>query len=466
MGELPPLASTGADLRELLGLASSALGAFVDDLEVSPATRAPLTEAHGDELRAPPPRSPGEARALIERCLQAALLGPEPAGPRNFAYVPNGGLVEAAVGDLLSSVLNRYVTLRFAGPGLAAIEDGVIEWMASLFGLPDGSGGLLTTGGSQALLAMMVAARERMLAMGGTLGSARLYVSDQAHHSIAKAAHVAGLPSDAVRVLPTLDGRHLDPATACAALRDDRAAGLRPFLLVASAGTTNAGSIDPIGPLAEVARRHDVWFHVDGCYGGFFALTDRGRRKLAGMELADSITLDPHKSLFLPFGTGALLVRDPRGLAAAHRSGPAAAYFQEVPEALRPEFADLGVELTREARGLRVWLPLHLHGQDAFRDALDEKLDLASDLHRSLLRIDGLEVLEFPELTVVTARVRGDPSRTRAIVDRINSSGQALCSSTILDHLDVLRFCVLSVRTRRHHVEQLVAVIRSAVAAE
>lgn len=461
-----PLHASGADLRALLDIAGEGLAAFVDGLATAPAMRAPLSPDEASSLQAPPGPERGDARALIERCLRAASFGPEAAGPRNFAYIPNGGLVEAGVGELLALVLNRYVTLRQYGPGLAAIEDGVLRWMTALFGLPEGAGGLLTTGGSQAMLAMIVGARERLRAGGGSLDAARLYVSDQAHHCIAKAAHIAGLPASAVRTLPSRDGRRLDVETVDAAIREDRAAGRRPFLLVATAGTTNTGAIDPIAPLADVARAHDLWFHVDACYGGFFILTERGRGRLRGIERADSITLDPHKSLFLPFGTGTLLVRDPRRLAAAHSADAGHAdYLQDVDDHGKPDYADLGSELTREARSLRLWLPLHLRGLDAFRDALDEKLDLAADLHAALAGVPDLTVLEAPELTVVTARVRGEPGRTRALVERINASGEALCASTVLDGEDVLRLCVLSVRTRRRHVDRLVAAVRRELAA-
>jgi aromatic-L-amino-acid decarboxylase len=420
----PPLNLDGEGLKDLLAVVSAAVASFVDGIENAPALYDPLSPEDETLLRAAPKNGPGNASALVERCIAAARVGLEVTGPRNFAYIPSGGLPEAAAGELLALVLNRYVTLRQYGAGLAAIEDGVLRWMTALFGLPESSGGLLTTGGSQAMLAMMVAARERVRSAGGSLDDARLYVSDQAHHCIAKAAHIAGLPAVAVRTVPTRDGGMLDAEMVEAAIREDRAAGLTPFLLVATAGTTNLGRIDPLAALSDVARAHDLWFHVDACYGGFFILTERGRARLAGIERADSITLDPHKSLFLPFGTGALLVRDPRRLAAAHKSGKQADYLGDISATDEPEYADLGSELTREARGVRLWLPLHLHGLDAFRDALDEKLDLANRLYEALGTIPELEMLAPPDLTIVTARMPDDV-RTRAVIDRVNASGEA-----------------------------------------
>jgi len=259
----------------------------------------------------------------------------------------------------------------------------------------------------------------------------------------------------------------MDPAAAEAMIRADRNAGLRPFLLVASAGTTDTGTVDPLPRLAELARRQGLWFHIDAAYGGFFRLTARGGRRLAGLDQADSITLDPHKTLFLPFGTGALVVRDRAALHAAHEG--TGSYLQDLDAKRVPDAAHLGPELTHETRGLRVWLPLHLHGVDAFRDALNEKLDLAEHVHDVLAGLPGLEVPLRPDLSIVVFRVRpADPSRaateladeeSRRLLERINSHRRVVLSSTVVDGRYTLRVCVTSHRTHRDRIEEALAII-------
>jgi aromatic-L-amino-acid decarboxylase len=458
------LSTDGGAAAALLELAGARLATFIDGLEEAPAVGPPLSEPERIALAAAPGENPTPASDVMDRCMRAAESALESAGPAGFAYIPGSGLVESAIGELITRVTNRYVPLSEFAPGLVALEDGVLRWMASLFGMPEGANGVLTTGGSHAMLGMLVTARERMLGRDAALARARLYVSDQAHHCVAKAARVAGFPRAAVRVIPASDGRHLEPDALDAAIRDDRADGMTPFLVVATAGTTNSGAIDPLHPLADVARAHGLWYHVDACYGGFFVLTERGSDRLAGIERADSISLDPHKSLFMPFGTGALVMREPALLAAAHDDVEASDYLQDVEASALPDYARLGLELSREARGLRLWLPLHLHGVGAFRDTLDEKLDLAEHAHERLSSIPGLDVLERPELSIVAFRARAGDDASRALVREINATRSVFCSSTILDGRVTLRACILAVRTQRRHVDRLVDAVRNAVA--
>jgi aromatic-L-amino-acid decarboxylase len=447
-------------LDELLPPVQAALGQFLTGLGDAPADgRLP---AELEPFRRPPGVAPTPLPELLDTVRSAAALAVETAGPRYFGYIPGGGLPSSAVGELVARVLNRYTGLADLAPGLVALEDGVLRWLASVFGLPAGATGLITTGGSQAVLTALVAARERHLS-GTDLGRARLYLSDQAHHSVKKAARIAGLPASAIRLVPTCDGRRIDPAAASAAIAADRAAGLAPFLLVGTAGTTNAGVVDPLAELAAIAAEQELWFHVDGCYGGFFQLTDRGRARLAGVERADSLTLDPHKSLFLPYGTGVLLVRDPAALTSALADDDRGAYLQDIGNPALPDYAHLGSEVTREHRGLRLWLPLHLHGVEAFRAALDEKLDLARHAHDRLAEHPDLEPLEPPELSTVVFRGPGGDPDNRALLERINATRRVFCSSTVLDGRLTLRLCVLNFRTHRAHVDEALDVVSAAV---
>lgn len=450
-------------MAEMLGKAAEVLDAFLTELDSAPAAQE-ADPAVLAALRAAPPEQPRELGELLPLVRDAAASGVDTAGPRYFGYIPGGGLASSAVAELLGRTFNRYTGFSDLAPGLVTLEDSVLRWMTELFGLPEQAGGLLTTGGSQAVLSMVLAARENRFGEAD-FRRGRIYLSEQAHHCVRKAARIAGFPSENLRLVPTSDGRRLDPDAAAQMIAADRAAGHVPFLLVASGGTTNSGSVDPLPELAALAAREDLWWHVDACYGGFFQITERGHARLSGIERADSVSLDPHKSLFLPYGCGALLVRETRTLTAAHSADDAEDYLQDVGNGALPDYAVRGTELTRETRGLRVWLPLQLHGVAAFRAALDEKLDLAAHAHDALSEDPALEVPEAPELSTVVFRSRGGDAATRTLLERINGSRRAFCSSTVLDGRVTLRLCVLSHRSHREHVDEAVAVIREASAA-
>jgi len=278
---------------------------------------------------------------------------------------------------------------------------------------------------------------------------------------VAKAARIAGFTSAQVRVVPVDEDLRMDLAAAEALIADDRERGLKPFFLVGTAGSTSTGTVDRLDALGVLAAREDLWFHVDGAYGGSFQLTDRGRTILHGVHRADSITLDPHKSLFLPYGTGLLLVRDEARLRAAHAAD--GHYLQDLDrEHDLPDYGDLGPELTREYRGLRLWLPLHLHGVAAFRAELDEKLDLAALVHRELSADRNLEVPLVPDLTVTVFRSPFGDATTERLLERINGTRRIFLSSTRLDGKHTLRLCVLSHRTHRAHVEEALDIVRRA----
>jgi len=247
-------------------------------------------------------------------------------------------------------------------------------------------------------------------------------------------------------------------------VREDRSAGLEPFLVVASAGTTNTGAVDAIADIADLTAEEGMWLHVDAAYGGFFELTERGRTKFRGIERADSITLDPHKGMFLPYGTGSLVVREGERLREAHFTG--AAYLQDLAgDDEIPNFSEYSPELSRDFRGLRVWFPLKLHGVSAFREALDEKLDLARVLFDGLCEIRGLELPWEPELTVVPFRlVDGDDEANKRVLARINASGRVFMSSTIVQDRFTIRACILSHRTHRDRIDECIDIIGRAVA--
>ena len=389
------------------------------------------------------------------------------AGPGYLAYIPGGGLPHSAVASLIAESTNRYVGVFAAAPGLAQIEANVVRWFCEIVGYPASAGGILTTGGSLSTFSALVTARREKLPEDFLKGT--IYVSDQTHHSIQKAAMLAGFPPANVREIPSDELFRVRLDALAQRIAQDRKGGFAPFFVVGNAGTTNTGAVDDLEGVADLAARERLWFHADGAYGGFFVLTERGRKVLTGLSRADSIALDPHKSLFLPYGTGSLLVRDPETLKRAHALS--ADYMPSMQE--DPDFVDFNLispELSRDWRGLRVWLPLKMHGIEPFRRNLEEKLDLASDAATQLRGIPGIEILAEPQLSIVAFRwkrgVLGDDELNRLnreLMARINARKRVYLTGTVLSGRFALRICVLSFRTHADRMREGLDDIRAAV---
>ena len=466
-----PLEPTTAEMRALASRMVDAAVASVEALDESPASRNTPDPALLALASQAPPEAPGALEPLLDTLRRAADESYQTAGPGYLAYIPGGGIVTSALAGFLGSVMNRYTGKVSTAPALVALEESVLRWMCDLFAFPAGSQALLTAGGSGSNLVAIVAARTRHAA--GQTDRATVYVGEHAHGSIAKAARTAGLARAHVRIVRSGADLRLDAGHLRERIAADRASGLLPVCVCAAAGTTNTGTIDDLRAVAAVAREAGVWFHIDGAYGGLFQMTARGRERLAGIELADSVTLDPHKSLFLPFGTGAVVVRDREALRQAFAED--ADYMQDLDGGPGggpgggldlPDFDTLSPELTREFRGLRLWLPLHLHGVAAFRDQLDEKLDLARDASCALAADPHLDVVAEPDLTVVVFRLRGGTDAAQlAFLDRINATQRILLSSTRLGGEVWLRLAVLSVRTHADRVAEALQIIAHAARA-
>ena len=458
-------------MRSLVDQATERIIRLLSTLEEQPldgtADVAPDTVAAAAE---PLPRAGVPFASLLEQLFEIAMpRSLNAASPGFMGYVPGGGLFHAAIADLISNATNRYVGVAAVAPLLTQIEANVVRWFCEIVGYPASARGFLTSGGSLANLSAAVTAREIQLGEDFLRGT--IYVSDQVHHCVTKAARLAGLPARNVRILPTDGTFALDPQAVRDAVAADRSRGFVPFLLVASAGTTNTGTIDPLGALARIAREAHLWYHIDAAYGGFYRMTDRGRARLEGLELADSIVLDPHKTLFLPYGTGALLVRDGRHLQAVH--GSSADYLPPMqPQDELVDFCEISPELTRPFRGLRVWLPFKMHGADAFRDCLDEKLTLARWVAQRLHGFAELEVLVEPTLSILAFAVRSADStaernaRTRALLDRINARQRVHLTGTKLHGVFAIRVAIGVFRTHHSHVERLLEEIEAALAAD
>jgi aromatic-L-amino-acid/L-tryptophan decarboxylase len=389
------------------------------------------------------------------------------AGPGYLAYIPSGGIFHAAVADLITDAVNRYMGLWVTAPGLAQLEANVIRWFCDIVGYPSSARGLLTTGGSLANFSALLTARRERLPENFLSGT--LYVSDQTHHSVQKAALLAGFPPGNIREIPSDAQFRIHVDVLEQAIAKDRNAGCTPFLIVGNAGTTNTGAVDDLTALADLAQRENLWLHVDAAYGGFFLLTRHGRILMEGIHRADSITLDPHKGLFLPYGTGSLLVRDGAALKRAHNV--AATYLpatEDDPDLV--DFSQMSPELSRGFRGLRVWLPMKMHGIAPFRHNLQEKLELAWWATEELRKISGMEIIAEPQLSIVAFRLVRPGLDTdalnqlnRELLQRINARKHVYLSGTMLHGRFVIRICVLSFRTHFDRMQICLDDIRAAV---
>ena len=415
-------------------------------------------------------------QAALERFAEAVPASFNTAGPGYLAYIPGGGLPLAAIADLLANLTNRFTGHTPAAPALARLEADVLRWLCREFGYGDEAYGLLTPGGSLANFTAFFTARVDRLGDEGDYRDAVAYTSAQAHHSVVRSLGLVGIPRRNLRVVPTDARFRMRPDALREAMEEDRAAGKRPFLVVAAAGSTNSGAIDPMRELAEICAEFEAWLHIDAAYGGAFVLCEEGRRRLAGIECADSITFDPHKGMFLPYGTGCLLVRDGTRLRHAHQGG--AEYLQDLERFERageaPSPTEHGPELSRDFRGLRLWLPLMVHGARAFREALAEKLELAerfdAGLRALVERELPIEIVDAPQLSLSTFRLRRRldetveawNERNAAWLESINARGSAYLSSTMLPlrakpdtTAYTLRACILSFRTHADRIDDL-----------
>lgn len=392
--------------------------------------------------------------------------GLNPASGGHLGYIPGGGIYYAALGDYLADVFNRYAGVYFASPGAVRMENMLIRWMSSLMGYPSGAVGNLTSGGSLANLMGIVCARDASQIKARDFEKAVIYVSKQVHHSVDKAIRIAGLKECIIRYVPLDDHYRMNAGDLERMIVLDKTNRLMPFLVVASAGTTDTGAIDPLEEIGAVAKKHELWYHIDGAYGGFFMLTASGKEKLKGIEQSDTLVIDPHKTLFLPYGTGVLLARDSNQLNASHFY--AANYMQDAANAVdEVSPADVSPELTKHFRGLRMWLPLKLLGLKPFRACLDEKLLLAKYFYEEVQKL-GFETGPEPQLSVVTYRYlpqRGDPDTfNKKLVEAVQQDGRVFVSSTMLDGKFTLRAAIVSFRTHLQTIDLLLQVLKEKVA--
>lgn len=407
---------------------------------------------------------PENMDAILGECAQwIDHTGLNPASGGHLGYIPGGGLPAAAVGDLLAALTNRYAGVSFANPGAVALEHFLIDWMRREFQLPESAGGTLTSGGSIANLIAVVTARDAAGVHPEEWSKVVIYGSEHMHHCIHKALRIAGLGHSIWRMVPLDDEYRIRPQALQDMIRDDHASGLKPIMIIASAGTTDTGAIDPLNEIASIARHYQLWFHIDAAYGGFFYLLPDSRKKMAGLELADSLVVDPHKGLFLPYGTGAVLVRDVRHLHESHYY--IANYMQDAHNAglgLSP--ADLSPELTRHFRGLRMYFALRLAGLDHIKSLLRHKLLLTAYFYNALDDL-GMEKGPVPDLSVCIYRIPGPPidanDKNEKLLQSLHADGRVFVSSTTIQDTVWLRLAVLSFRTEKKHIDTLLDMLRT-----
>jgi glutamate/tyrosine decarboxylase-like PLP-dependent enzyme len=397
------------------------------------ATPQEMTQRFGQ----PPESEPTDPEVLLQRLLDDILpFSARWDHPRMMGYIPGGGTWPAALADLIVSAWNVDTTSWRESAGPNQVELTVLEWFRAWIGYPPEAAGILLTGGSAANLTALACAREALVS--GMDDRLVVYVSDQAHSSLARAARVLGFRPDQLRVLPSDPEFRMRPDALAGAIAADLRGGRRPFFVAAAAGSTNTGAVDPLVALAEISEQHAAWFHVDAAYGGFSILTERGRSLMQGISVADSVTLDPHKWLYQPYECGCVLVRDGDLLRKA---------FEIVPDYLRDaqhdhrevNFADRGLQLTRTSRAFKIWLSVNTFGLEAFRTAIDRSLDLARLAQQRIESSANLELITPATLGVVTFRRRfggrDDPTidaMNGELVRSLAESGVGFVTSTRL----------------------------------
>ncbi len=439
--------------------------AYVVSEDKGSAIRAKAVREHGYSLH--------EVFALVEQALDNKGLNPASAG--HLAYVPGGGIVTSAFADFIAAVSNRYAGVFYAGPGAVRVENRMVRWMADMLDMGESAGGTLTSGGSIANLTAIICARDAILQHSSAYSSAIIYMTTQVHHCVNKALRAAGLGDCDIRYVDVdsdcrMDMAHLRDLVSQDTKNYEAAPEQhgKPFMIIGSAGTTNTGAVDPLIEMAAIAKDAQCWFHIDAAYGGFFMLTEYGKQAMRGIQLADSVVLDPHKGLFLPYGIGAVIVKNIELLKRSQHYS--ADYLQDVIEdPMEVSPADVSLELTRHFRGLRMWLPLMLHGVAPFRAALEEKLLLARYFREELVkRASVFEIGPGSDLSIVTYRM--NPSAKALTSTQLNTmnerlqqlvaeDGRVFLSGTVIGETYWMRIAILSFRTHRTTIDTTLEIL-------
>ncbi|RMD87550.1 MAG: aminotransferase class I/II-fold pyridoxal phosphate-dependent enzyme [Alphaproteobacteria bacterium] len=410
------------------------------------------------------PQDPMAALALVRERVLADVI--PVSDPRFFAYIPGPGNFVGAMAEVLSAGVNIFAGTAKHAQGPTEVELATIRWLAGLAGLPEQAGGLFVSGGSMANLTALAVARHHRL--GEDMTGARIYCSSETHSSVDRALRVLGFQSDQLVRLAADASLRLDPAALRDRIAADRAAGLRPFLVVGNAGTTSTGTVDPLGALADIVAGEDLWLHVDAAYGGAALLVDEARALLAGIERAHSVTMDPHKWFFQPFDCGALLVRDMHWLYDAFHVLPA--YLRDsAPRPGRINYRDHGIELTRGLRALKLWLSLQTFGTDAFRAAIRHGMNMAERAEAALRTRPHWRIVSPASLAMLAFRHEPPDAdsadldrRQLAIAETVLARDEAFLSTTEIAGRRTLRMCTINPRLDAEQIDGVVEALDAA----
>jgi glutamate/tyrosine decarboxylase-like PLP-dependent enzyme len=410
---------------------------------------APVDPGWSQASVGPCPDGPTDARQAIDALFDEILpRGQRPDHPRFFARIGSPSNPISVLADLIGSGHNTFAGSWTGGAGASAVELATLDWLREWMGMPDSTEGVLVSGGSVGTLTALAAAAHARV---GDRGQATAYVQEHTHAAITKAWRMLGFNPAHLRVLRADPAHRLQPAAVDVAIALDREAGLEPFAVIGTAGTTSTGAVDPLADLADLAEREGVWLHVDGAYGAPARLTPGGKALLTGIERADSLVLDPHKWLFQPYEIGAVLIRHKGLLEQAFTLD--GAYLRDTRGGV-VEFRERGPQLTRGSRALKLWLSLRVFGLDAFKAAIATGIELAEHAERVLIERGGWEVVAPASLAIVCFRREGaDDEQTDAMVRAMVADGYAAPSTTILEGRSVARLCTINPRTTRRDIE-------------
>ncbi|HZG54209.1 MAG TPA: aminotransferase class I/II-fold pyridoxal phosphate-dependent enzyme [Pyrinomonadaceae bacterium] len=500
---------------ELAARAVELVSDYFRNVSASPVLTQTAAVELAAQFDAPLPSAPDALDEVFADCRRIFAGSRHSGHPRFFGYVASPSTPAGAFADLIASALNQNVPAWRSSPAATRVEHTVITWLAALAGYAPGASGLLTSGGSMANLnALYVAHRTKTRAAavvvaaasdgGDDVGAgsgvdvsreglwraarpATVYVSDQAHMSIVKAADILGLGREQVRVIESDENFRLDARRLRARIEQDARDGFQPCCVVASAGTVNTGAVDPLTEIAQVAREHDLWFHVDGAYGALAAVDPSKRALLTGLDAADSVALDPHKWLYTPVDCGCLLFRDAARVRAAW-AGSEADYIKIFEETEDESFAffDYGMELSRRFRALKIWMLLRYYGARAIAAAIAEDNALAAYFGACVEAADDFELLAPVELSICCFRYVSPEMRLRLasadeaerargereanelnerILRVVQRGGRAYVSNASLRGRFALRACIVNFRTTRRDIEATLDIIRAAARA-
>jgi aromatic-L-amino-acid/L-tryptophan decarboxylase len=418
------------------------------------------------------PIDPQDMANVMADVRRIADFGRHNGHPRMFGYVQSSASFAGVIGDLLASAMNQNVTSWRSAPAATTIEHQVVEWLKQLVGFRSGGVGLLLSGGSMANFAGLAVALRASTAVdlnqhgvAALPGKPRIYTSTMTHMSIGKAASMLGVGRDAIVAVPVTAAFQMDVAALSAQIDSDRAAGLHPVCVVATAGDVNTGAIDPLDAIADVCATARLWLHLDGSYGALAARSPQVAGAMRAIGRADSMSLDPHKWLFAPTDAGCLLVRDAASLQRAFSAG--AGYIDVIADRDMSEFAywDHSPELSRRFRALKIWFLLKVHGARAIQQAIDDNIAVAAHLAAAVNASDDFELMAPAPLSIVCFRYRsGDDEFNKRLMVEVQRDGDSYLSNAIINGRFSLRACIVNFRTRSADVDRLLATIRRVAA--